>query len=121
MHLPWAHLSPAVMTSHFDESIITGTRATSGSLATRLRNVVISVFASSRPSSIFMSITCAPSATCLRAMARASSYFFSLMRRRNLREPATLHRSPTFTNPTSGVTSSSSSPLSHIVCERGCG
>ena len=119
--MPCAHLSPSVITSHLDESIITGTLATSGSLATRLRKVVISALASSSPSSMLMSITCAPSATCFRAMARASSYFFSFIRRRNLREPATLHLSPTFTNPTSGVTSSNSSPLSHIVPGSGCG
>ena len=65
---------------------------------------------------ILISMTRAPSATCLRAMVIASSYFFSLMRRRNFRLPATLQRSPTFTKCTSGVTSNSSRPLSHIVC-----
>jgi hypothetical protein len=33
MPLPWRHLSPATITSHFEESIMKGTRATSGSLA----------------------------------------------------------------------------------------
>src|SRR5256885_6702460 len=34
--LPCTHLSPASITDHFEESIITGTRAMSGSAATRL-------------------------------------------------------------------------------------
>ena len=37
--LPCTHFRPASITSHFDESIITGTRAMSGSAAMRLRNV----------------------------------------------------------------------------------
>ena len=113
-HLPCTHFSPARITSHFDESIITGTRAISGSEARRFKNVVISDSASSRPSSILTSITKAPSSTCLRAIDNASSYFFSLIRRRNFLEPATLHLSPTFTNLTSGVSSISSSPESHM-------
>ena len=39
--LPWTHFSPASITENFDESIITGTRAMSGSAATRLRNSTI--------------------------------------------------------------------------------
>ena len=35
--LPCTHLSPASMTSHFEESTMTGTRLMSGSLATSLR------------------------------------------------------------------------------------
>ena len=112
--LPWRHFSPASITSHLEESIIIGTRAISGSDMIRFRKIVISVFASNNPSSILTSITKAPSSTCWRAIERASSYFFSLMRRRNLREPATLQRSPTFTKFISGFTSNSSSPESHI-------
>ena len=37
MHLPWTHFRPASMMPNLDESIITGTRAMSGSAATRLR------------------------------------------------------------------------------------
>ena len=37
MLLPCTHLSPASMTLHFELSIITGTRAMSGSLAMRFR------------------------------------------------------------------------------------
>ena len=41
MALPCTHFSPASMTANFEESIITGTRAMSGSAATRLRNSTI--------------------------------------------------------------------------------
>ena len=121
MALPWMHLRADSMTFHFEESIIRGTRATSGSEASRLRKWTISAWVSSRPSSMLMSITCAPSSTCLRAMLSASLYFFSLISRRNLREPATLHRSPTFTKLFSAFTSSSSRPESQSVCGRGAG
>ena len=118
---PCRHFSPARITFQSDESIITGTEAMSGSAAIVFRKFTISERASKRASSIFTSMTRAPSATCLRAMAMASSYFFSWMSRRNFREPATLQRSPTFTKRTSGVTSSSSSPLSHIVSDLATG
>ena len=62
--LPCRHFNPASITSHLEESIITGTRAISGSDMMRFRKVVISVRASSRPSSILTSITKAPSSTC---------------------------------------------------------
>ena len=65
--------------------------------------------------SIFTSITKAPSSTCLRAILSASSYFFSLIKRRNLRDPATLHRSPTLIKFISGVCSNSSNPESHSL------
>ena len=103
------------MTSHLEESIMTGTRAMSGSDMTRFKKVVISSRASSKPSSIFTSITKAPSSTCLRAILSASSYFFSLIKRRNLRDPATLHRSPTLIKFISGVCSNSSNPESHSL------
>ena len=109
------------MTSHFEESTIKGTRATSGSAASSRRKCVISARASSSPSSMLMSITCAPSSTCLRAMATASSYCFSLIRRRNLREPATLHRSPTLRKLFAGQTSTSSSPARCRCSGRGAG
>ena len=41
MALPWVFCNPASMTSHFELSIITGTRATSGSPAIRRRKVDI--------------------------------------------------------------------------------
>ena len=55
--LPCTHWSPALSISHFDESIITGTRAISGSAAMRLRKVRIASTPSMSPSSMQMSIT----------------------------------------------------------------
>src|SRR3546814_9946056 len=46
--LPGTHLSPASITLHFDESIITGTRAISGSAALSFRKLVIARSDSSR-------------------------------------------------------------------------
>lgn len=121
MHLPCTHLSPDVMTSHLEESIMSGIRAISGSDEMRLRKVVISFCASSSPSSILISMTGAPSSTCFLAISSASSYFFSFMSRRNLREPATLHRSPMLMKRICGVFSNFSSPLRHSVCGAGVG
>ena len=47
--LPWTHFRPASITANFEESTITGTRAMSGSAATRLRKVTIAFSESSRP------------------------------------------------------------------------
>ena len=71
--LPWMHLSPASITSHLLESIITGTRAMSGSAASRFRNRTITARESSRPSSMFTSMIWAPLSTCWRATSRALS------------------------------------------------
>ncbi len=48
------------MTLHFEESIITGTRAMSGSAAIRRRKRDIAASASSMPSSMLTSMICAP-------------------------------------------------------------
>jgi hypothetical protein len=61
------------MTSHFDESIMIGTREMSGSEAIRLRKRTIAACESSIASSMLMSMTCAPFSTCWRATASASS------------------------------------------------
>ena len=98
MALPCTHCRPASIMSHFEESIITGTREISGSEAIRLRNLTIATLESSMPSSMLMSITCAPLSTCCKATDKASSYFSSRMSRLNIAEPVTLLRSPTFTN-----------------------
>jgi hypothetical protein len=71
--LPCTHFRPASITLHFDESIISGTRAMSGSAATRRRKRLIAASASSMPSSMLTSITCAPLSTCWRATASAWS------------------------------------------------
>ena len=61
------------MTDHLDESIITGTRAMSGSAAIRFRNFVIACSESSKPSSMLMSMICAPFSTCWAATVSAVS------------------------------------------------
>ena len=61
------------MTSHFDESTITGTLQMSGSEAMRLRKRVIAATPSIIPSSMQTSMTCAPFSTCWRAIASAAS------------------------------------------------
>ncbi len=71
--LPWAHFSPASITSHLELSIMIGTRAMSGSAAIRLRNVVMALGLSSRPSSMLTSSTCAPASTCWRATVSAAA------------------------------------------------
>jgi len=71
-HLPCTHFSPASITSHLDESIITGTREMSGSEPTRLRKVTIAFFESSIASSMLTSMICAPFSTWLRATESAS-------------------------------------------------
>ena len=69
--LPCTHLSPASMTSHLLESIISGTREMSGSLATSLTKRSIASTPSIIPSSMLMSMTCAPASTCWRATLSA--------------------------------------------------
>ncbi len=59
------------MTSHFEESIISGTREMSGSLATSLTKRSIAATPSIIPSSMLMSMTCAPASTCWRATVSA--------------------------------------------------
>ncbi len=71
--LPCTHFRPASITDHFEESIITGTRATSGSPAISLRNLDMAACESSMPSSMLTSMICAPFATCWRAMSTAAA------------------------------------------------
>jgi hypothetical protein len=52
------------MTSHFEESTMNGTLATSGSLASNSRKRVMAATPSIMPSSMQMSITLAPFSTC---------------------------------------------------------
>ena len=98
------------MMANLDESIITGTRAMSGSLAIRFRNVTIAASESSRPSSMLTSITCAPFSTWSRAIASAAEKSPAVISLRNLAEPVTLVRSPTLTNGISAVSVNGSSP-----------
>jgi hypothetical protein len=69
--LPCTARSPAWMTDQRELSITIGTRAMSGSVATRFRNVVMACSESSMPSSMFTSIRLAPPRTCSRATASA--------------------------------------------------
>ena len=112
--LPWMHFRPASMTWNFEESTITGTRAMSGSPATRLRNSTIAFSESSRPSSMLTSMICAPFATWSRATSSAAAKSPLVTSLRNLAEPVTLVRSPTLTNGMSLVSVNGSSPDSRI-------
>ena len=98
------------MMSHFELSIIIGTREISGSAAIKFRNFVMAYSPSSIPSSILISMICAPPSTCSLAMLNASSYFSSLINRRNFLEPVTLVLSPTLTKTLSGVMIKGSNP-----------
>ncbi len=55
------------MTSNLEESIISGTRLMSGSLAMSLTNRSIAATPSIMPSSMLTSMICAPFSTCWRA------------------------------------------------------
>ena len=61
------------MTSHFEESTMNGTLATSGSLPRRSRKRDMAETPSIMPSSMQMSMTLAPLSTCCRATLTASS------------------------------------------------
>jgi hypothetical protein len=60
------------MTSHLEESIMTGTRQMSGSLATSLRKRSMAATPSIMPSSMLTSMIWAPASTCWRATVRAA-------------------------------------------------
>ncbi len=92
--LPWMHFNPDSKISHFDESIIKGTRQISGSAAKRFKNLTIHFSESSKPSSKFISIMFAPFSTCCLATDIASSKLFSLINLLNFGEPVTLVLSP---------------------------
>ena len=109
--LPCTHFSPASMTDHFELSIITGTRAISGSVATRLRNRVIVSSESSSASSMLTSMRFAPPRTWSRATSVAAARSPDLTRRAKRADPVTLVRSPTIRNVPSSRTVRVSSPL----------
>ena len=110
MHLPCVFLRPARMVSQCDESIISAAFATAGSFEMYRTKRSISLALSSMASSMFMSMTVAPSSICFAAICNASSYLPSAMRRANFLEPATFVLSPTLVKLfsfTSTVTASS--------------
>ena len=113
--LPCTDCKPASITSHLEESIITGTFAASGSVAIILRKRVMHFLPSSKASSMFTSITCAPFSTWSMAISMASANLSSLIKRLNFAEPVTLLRSPTFTNRLSSSMLSGSKPDKRIA------
>ena len=108
--LPCRHFRPSSITLHLDESTITGTRAMSGSAATRLRNLRMAASLSSMPSSMLTSMSWEPLSTCSRATCTASSNSPVPMSRLKRADPVTLVRSPTLTNRLSGPMVKGSSP-----------
>src|SRR5262249_53087214 len=90
------------ITANFDESIITGTRAMSGSAAIRLRNSTIAFSESSRPSSMLTSMICAPFSTWSRATSSPAGKSPAVISLRKRAEPVTLGRSPMVTKGISG-------------------
>ena len=115
MPFPCRHLRPASITCHLLESTMTGTRAMSGSEATRLRNVTIAASESSRPSSMLTSMICAPLSTCWRATSSASAYLPSRISFAKRADPVTFVRSPTFTKFVSGPMFAGSRPASRSI------
>ena len=93
---------PASSAEKREESTMIGIRATSGSVARRLRKVVIASSASSRSASMFTSRRFAPPRTCSTATVDRLAKSPASISRRNLAEPVTFVRSPTITKPVSG-------------------
>ena len=87
-----------------------GTLAISGSPATRFKNFVIVLSESSSPSSMLMSMICAPASTCCRAILSAPSKSPSRIALENLGLPVILLRSPTLTKFVSGRITNGSRP-----------
>ena len=106
------------MTDHLLESIIMGTRAMSGSEAIKFKKCVMALTASSMPSSMLISITCAPFSTCWRATVKASSYCSLIIMRAKALLPVTLVRSPTLTNNELSSTVKGSRPDNLSVCAK---
>jgi hypothetical protein len=77
---------------------MTGTRAMSGSAATRFRKRTIAAWLSSMPSSMLTSMICAPFSTCWRATGQRLLELAGQDQPRNAFEPVTLVRSPMLTN-----------------------
>ncbi len=91
-----------------------GSRAISGSVATRLRNVVIACSPSSRSASMFTSMRFAPPRTCSSATSRACWKSPPSISRRKRAEPVTFVRSPIITKFVSSVIVNGSRPLKRV-------
>ena len=92
-----------------------GTFAISGSVATRFRKVVIAASPSIRSASMLTSIRFAPLSTCWRATSTAAWKSPDSISRANTFEPVMFVRSPTITNPVSGVIRNGSSPENDVT------
>ncbi len=117
---PCRHLRPASMIDQRELSTMIGRRATSGSVATRFRNVVIAWTPSSRSASMLTSRRLAPPRTCSRATSSASCHSPASTSRRNRAEPVMFVRSPIITKFVSSVIAKGSSPLNRVT-ETGSG
>ena len=98
------------MTLNFEESIIIGSFAISGSDITRCKNSTIAFSESNKPSSILMSMTCAPPSTCDLATSKAAVKSPCFMSRAKALEPVTFVRSPTLMKFVFSRTNSGSRP-----------
>ena len=83
----------------------------SGSAAIKFKNLTIAALPSNMPSSMLMSMTCAPFSTCCLATDKASSNLSSKINLANFLLPVTLVLSPIFIKLVSLVWVSGSSPL----------
>ena len=99
MPFPCRHLRPAWSAEKRELSIMIGSRAASGSVAIRFRNVVIACSASSRSASMLTSSRFAPPRTCSSATATAPWKSSASISLRNRAEPVTFVRSPTIDEP----------------------
>ncbi len=108
---PWMHFSPASSTDHFELSTTMGRTATSGSVASRFRNVVIACSDSSRSASMFTSSRFAPPRTWSSATSTAPWKSPASIRRRKRAEPVTFVRSPIITKFASSKIRNGSRPL----------
>ena len=118
--LPCTQRRPAWITDHLELSIMIGTRAISGSVATMLRNVVMAASESSMASSMFTSMMFAPLRTCSVATSSAVVKSSARIRSAKRRDPVTLVRSPIMVKLASGRRISGSRPARR-VSPSGCG
>ena len=103
------------MTDQRELSTMIGRRATSGSVAIRLRNRVIAASESSRSASMFTSRRFAPPRTWSSATSSAPWKSSASIRLRKRAEPVTFVRSPTMTKFVSPVKENGSSPLKRVT------
>ena len=89
-----------------------GTFAISGSEAINIKKRTMASLDSSMPSSMLISIICAPFSTCCLATSSAASKSPLIINRLKTAEPVTFVRSPTLTNKLSAVMLSGSKPES---------